>query len=332
MEPLFGQVAGVGLGDRSGLDRGQHRGELLDPGHHLDQLVVGPGRPQDLGQAPHRRDRLGQHRGGCRAGDLGGDRHTTMESGGTDIPGDIHRGYPSVPRSSTEKSYPRLDLGEREKNRHHKEHLQQRRTRKQTSGGTATQSKPPPHFSSFTTATTRQTAARSRPCPRVSRRSPERPPQPAEPGATSSTSEAAGATSSTSGSTGATSSTSGSTGRPPQPADPATSCRRFRDGRQSDLLNQPKHQSDLLNQRSRRDVPGPQVSRRSPERPPQPAEEPERPPRPAVPPERPPQPAVPPERLPQPAGVGQPAGSCASARTARVIARRWAQRWGMVAQ
>ena len=61
---LLGEVAGVGLGDRTGLDRSQHRTELLDPADHLDQLVVRAGRPQGLGQPPHRGEGVGQHHGG----------------------------------------------------------------------------------------------------------------------------------------------------------------------------------------------------------------------------------------------------------------------------
>ena len=125
VQPLFGQVAGVGLGDRSGLDRGQRRGELLDPGHHLDQLVVRPRRPQRLGQAPAppRPPRPAPRRAGA-GGELR-DRHTNIESVGTDIPTDIHRVYPTI-RDHPQKRIPSV---EKRGNRHHKEHLKQRRTR-----------------------------------------------------------------------------------------------------------------------------------------------------------------------------------------------------------
>ena len=180
VQPLFGQVAGVGLGDRSGLDRGQRRGELLDPGHHLDQLVVGPGRPQHLGQAPHRRDRLGQHRGGCRAGDLGGDRHTTMESVGTDIPGDIHRGYPTFRDHPQKRVIPGSTRGEREEKPppqgappatpYPQTNVRRYRNPKQTATT-------PLVFHNRNHKTPQRGVVHG---PRVSRRSPERPPQPAE--------------------------------------------------------------------------------------------------------------------------------------------------------
>ena len=96
VEPLLGEVAGVGLGDRTGLDRGQGRGELLDPGDHLDQLVVRPRRPQHLRRLPDHGQGLGERQRRPGAGGELRDRHRDIESGATDIPTDIHRVYPII--------------------------------------------------------------------------------------------------------------------------------------------------------------------------------------------------------------------------------------------
>jgi hypothetical protein len=83
---LLGQVAGVGLGDRTRLHRRQGCGDLLDLTDHLDQLVIRPRRPQHLGQPAHRRRGVGQDVCGGGAGGELRDRHKTMQSPPTDIP------------------------------------------------------------------------------------------------------------------------------------------------------------------------------------------------------------------------------------------------------
>jgi len=93
-EPLLGQVAGVGLGHRTGLDRGQRRAGLLGQLHDRDQLVVRLRRPEGGVQISQLGGDLGQHprRPAHRAG-VGmelRDRHTVIESAATDNSSDIH--------------------------------------------------------------------------------------------------------------------------------------------------------------------------------------------------------------------------------------------------
>lgn len=63
MEDRLGDLAGVGLGDGVGLDGGQGRLDCLDLLDHVDDLRVGAGCPQALGQLPDPGTRLGQHHG-----------------------------------------------------------------------------------------------------------------------------------------------------------------------------------------------------------------------------------------------------------------------------
>ena len=91
-----GEVAGVGLDHRPGLDHRQHRGQLGDQPDGLDQLLIRPARPQRLRGLPERLQRVGQHPDRAGTGAEFGDRHTNTESGTTDNQNDIHRVYPTI--------------------------------------------------------------------------------------------------------------------------------------------------------------------------------------------------------------------------------------------
>jgi hypothetical protein len=182
---LFGQIPGVGLGDGAGLDRGQHRGELLDrpttstssSSERADHRVSARPRTTAIVSAS------------TPAGDGSGTSAVIDIGIGNQPPPTfqpISTTFIPVSEISTGKEFRNGDLGPT-RNRNHKEHLKLRRTREPTSGGTATESPPPPNSSSFTTATPRpqqaahaaagfETVAQRPPQPAAH---PERPPRPA---------------------------------------------------------------------------------------------------------------------------------------------------------
>ena len=196
-----GEVAGVGLDHRPGLDHRQHRGQLGDQPDGLDQLHIRPARPQRLRGLPERLQRVGQHPDRAGTGAEFGDRHTNTESGTTDNQNDIHRVYPTI-RDHPQKPISRATFRPqaRDRGRHHRV-------------------VPTPHGS-----------------PRVSRRSQSDLLHQRDGRATSSTSETVERPPPPAGRSSdllhqrdgrATPSTSGTVGRPPQPAR-----------RSSDLLHQ----------------------------------------------------------------------------------------------
>ncbi len=89
------EVAGVGLGDRTGLDRGGRRPELGDLLDDPDQVVVGLVRPPHGVETSDRGDHVGQHRGGAGLGVEVRDRHGYIES----EPTDSQTGYPQQYRA-----------------------------------------------------------------------------------------------------------------------------------------------------------------------------------------------------------------------------------------
>ena len=83
---LLPENAGVGLGHRTRLDRGERGPRLLDLLDHRDQVVVGPVGPPRRIQVSDHRDHLCQsrRRAGLRV-ELR-DRHTNIEAVATDNP------------------------------------------------------------------------------------------------------------------------------------------------------------------------------------------------------------------------------------------------------